>query len=238
MEKTDFLIFLVGLVLVVSVTNLYGTFNLYGKSGYLKGGETTAKETTTSLQPITTIKIPTSQPIQQPSIKVSVDDDPVKGQANAPVTMIEFSDFQCPFCGRFFQQTLSKIEENYIKTGKVKFVYRDFPLSFHPQAQAAAEAAECADEQGKFWEMHDKIFQNQQSMSEESYKKWAEEIGLDTEKFNNCLDTGKYAQEVQKDFQDGQKAGVSGTPTFFINGKKIVGAQPYQVFQQAIEAEL
>ncbi|MBI2076373.1 MAG: DsbA family protein [Candidatus Aenigmarchaeota archaeon] len=186
------------------------------------------------------------QPLEQKGLaaKVSADDDPVKGDPKAAVTIIEFADFQCPFCGRFFQQTLPQVENDYIKTGKAKLVYRDFPLdSIHPQAKPAAEAAECAKEQGKFWEFHDKIFQNQQSLSLDSYKKWANELGLNTNQFNSCVDSNKYAAEVQKDFQDGSNVGVSGTPTFFIGNdakgyQQIVGAQPYSVIKDAIEKAL
>jgi len=185
------------------------------------------------------------EPTQQPSgSTVSADDDPVKGNSNAPVTIIEFSDFQCPFCGRFFQQTLPQVESDYINTGKVKFVYRDFPLdSIHSQAVSAAQAAECANEQGKFWQYHDKIFQNQGSLSTDSYKAWATELGLNTAQFNSCLDSNKYASEVQKDFQDGVNVGVSGTPTFFIGSdskgyQKIVGAQPYSVIKQLVDQVL
>ncbi|MBS3059181.1 MAG: DsbA family protein [Candidatus Diapherotrites archaeon] len=167
------------------------------------------------------------------------DDDPAKGSTDAPVTIIEFSDFQCPFCGRFYDQALSQIQSEYIDTGKVKLIYRDFPLSsIHPEAQPAAEAAECANEQGKFWEMHNKIFENQDSMSAASYKQWAAELGLNTTQFNSCLDTSKYEGEVLADFSDGSNAGGSGTPTFFINGQKIVGAQPFSSFKAVIDAEL
>jgi protein-disulfide isomerase len=185
--------------------------------------------------------IPTGAVAGLPStpVDVSVDDDPVKGEKNAPVTIIEFSDFQCPFCGRFFLEALPQIEEKYIKTGKARLVYRDFPLSsLHPMAQKAAEASECADEQGKFWEMHDKIFQNQGTLSLSNLKQWATDLKLDTKRFNTCLDSSKYASEVQKDFNDGQAAGVSGTPSFFINGQLLVGAQPFSSFQAAIESEL
>ncbi|MBD3263142.1 thioredoxin domain-containing protein, partial [Candidatus Woesearchaeota archaeon] len=113
-----------------------------------------------------------------------------------------------------------------------------FPLDFHENAQIAAEASECAREQGKFWEYHDKIFENQISISQNYLQKWAGELGLDTEQFNDCLTSGKYSDKVNKDKNDGIAAGVSGTPTFFVNGKKIVGAQPFSVFQQAIESGL
>ncbi|MBI2672220.1 DsbA family protein [Candidatus Woesearchaeota archaeon] len=172
---------------------------------------------------------------------VGLDDDPVIGDKNAPVTIVEFSDFQCPFCGRFFSQTLPSIEENYINPGKVKFVYRDFPLnSIHPFAQKAAEASECADDQGKFKEMHDKIFSNQVSLSLDNLKIWAKDIGLDTNKFNDCLDSGKQASEVGNDEKDGLALGVQGTPAFFVGNENdgylaISGAQPFEVFDQAIK---
>lgn len=179
-------------------------------------------------------------PSPSPSVDMSdlIDDDTIKGDENAPVTIVEWSDFECPFCTRFYQQTLSQIEENYIRTGKVKFVYRDFPLSFHANAQKAAEAAECAGEQGKFWEMHDKLFEEGVSNGVSSFKQFAGDIGLDTSKFNDCLDSGKMADEVQKDMADGAAVGIRGTPGFIINGQLVSGAQPFSVFQQLIEAEL
>lgn len=171
-------------------------------------------------------------------IDVSIDDDPMLGNKNAPVTIIEFSDYECPFCGRFYIQTLPQIKAQYIDTGKVRFIYRDFPLSFHPSAQSAAEAAECVRDKGgdeAYFKYHDKIFENQAQLSLPSLKIWATDLGYNIE---SCLDSGKFKAEVQKDFNDGQVAGVQGTPGFFINGKSISGAQPFQVFQQAIEAEL
>ncbi|MBI4020020.1 MAG: DsbA family protein, partial [Candidatus Aenigmarchaeota archaeon] len=180
------------------------------------------------------------------AIAVSADDDPFLGPADAKVTVIEFSDFQCPFCRRFWSQTLPEIKANYIDTGKIKFVYRDFPLdSIHPGARPAAVAAGCAEEQGKFWEYHDKIFEEENRQGQgtvqftnDDLKRWAGEIGLNAEQFNSCLDSNKYNDEVSKDFQDGAAAGVSGTPTVFVNGRAIVGAQPFAAFQQAIEQAL
>lgn len=167
------------------------------------------------------------------------DDDPALGDPNAPVTMVEFADFQCPFCGRMFSDTLPQIKEKYVKTGKVKFVYRDFPLSsIHPFAQKAAEAGECADDQGKFWQLHDIIYTRQQQLSHENLKKWAEEVGLNTAQFSQCLDSGKYADEVVKDLQDGQNAGVTGTPATFVNGRLVSGALPYAQFEVVIEEAL
>ena len=188
-------------------------------------------------QPTLQQQLPDQQ--QLPSkIEVDLDDDPVLGKKDAPIIIVSFEDYQCPFCGRAFQQTFPLIKKNYVDTGKVKMVFRDFPLSFHPEAQPAAEASECADEQGKFWEYHDALFNNQQSLGQALYTQIAEELKLDTAKFKQCLDSGKYTQEVQDDFNYGAQLGVSGTPTFFVNGIRLVGAQPYEAFQQVIEAEL
>ena len=190
----------------------------------------------------TVVNPPSAGNVPTGIVEVSADDDPALGKDNAPVTIIEFSDFQCPFCQRFRQETFDQIKTNYIDTGKVRFVYRDFPLdSIHPLAQKAAEAAECADDQGKFWEYHDLLFEKQQewaSADESKFKDYVKDLSLDTDKFNKCLDDNKYADEVKKDFQDGAQAGVQGTPSFFINGKQLSGAQPYPAFQAAIDAEL
>jgi len=182
---------------------------------------------------------PTPTPIPEPSnVQVSVDDDAVLGNKDAPVTMVEFSDYECPFCGRHFTETYPQIKKDYIDTGKAKLVFRDFPLSFHQNAQKAAEAAECAGEQGKYYEMHDKLYSNQQALDIASLKIYAQQIGLNTAKFNDCLDSGKMAAEIKKDQTDGQSYGVQGTPAFFINGKLVSGAQPFSVFKQAIDAEI
>ena len=188
---------------------------------------------------------PTPNPVEQ-RVTVSLDDDAVLGDENAPVTIVEFSDYECPFCGRFYTQTMPQIDSEYIQTGKVNLVFRDFPLSFHQNAQRAAEAAQCAGDQGMYYEMHDQIFDNQQSLAPSIYSSLAEAIGLDVEEFDTCLESGKFTSEVQKDFADGSAAGVSGTPSFFVGtvkdgvltGQQIGGAQPFQVFQQIIEDEL
>ncbi len=163
------------------------------------------------------------------------------GDPNAPVTIIEFSDYQCPFCHRFWSQTLPQIKQEYIDTGKVKLVYRDFPLSsIHQYAQKAAEAAECVrDAAGgsdeAYFKMHDKLFENQQDLSVENLKAMAQELGYD---ISSCLESDKFKDEVQKDFTDGSAAGVRGTPSFFINGKPLSGAQPFSAFKQIIDSEL
>ncbi|MFQ5620410.1 MAG: DsbA family protein [Candidatus Nanoarchaeia archaeon] len=171
-------------------------------------------------------------------VDVSADDDAVKGDKDAPVEIFEFSDFQCPFCQRFYKDTLPQLQKNYIDTGKVKLIYRDFPLSIHPLSHKAAEAAECAGEQGKYWDYHNELFDNQQRLSSDIWGTLASNIDLDMTKFNTCLSTDAQADEVDKDFADGRAAGVTGTPAFFINGKLLVGAQPYAAFQQVIDAEL
>ena len=162
------------------------------------------------------------------------------GSPDAPVTIVEFSDFQCPYCERFYTQTFSQLKENYIDTGKVRFVFKDFPLSFHEKAMPAALAAECAGEQGKYWDMHDKLFGEQQrwvksDKPNDVFKEFAKELDLNGDQFNECLDSQKYQAEIQADQQEGLAAGVQGTPAFFINGQFISGAQPYQVFQQVID---
>lgn len=177
-----------------------------------------------------------TQPTPTVDMKKLVDDDPAKGPANAKVTIVEFSDYQCPYCGRV-EPTVKQILSTY--GDKVRFVYRDFPLSsLHQNAQKASEASECADKQGKFWEYHDKLYQNQSALDVTSLKKYAADLKLDTTKFNQCLDSGEMTAEVQKDEQDGVTAGVDGTPSFFINGESIVGAQPFEAFKAIIDAKL
>jgi len=184
------------------------------------------------------------------NLTVSVDDDPFKGENHAKLILIEFSDYQCPFCGRFFQETLPAIEKEYVNTGKLKYVYRDFPIeSIHPDAFKAHEAANCAGEQGKYWEMHDRLFQNQNQLGAAELPKHGEAIGLKAAEFEQCLKSGKQGTEIRRDMEDGQKAGVQGTPTFFLglqepDGKTIkvlrmiVGAQPYGQFKEAIDRAL
>jgi protein-disulfide isomerase len=213
---------LVGLLIALVILNIYATVSLYLR-----------------LDRLAARFRPPAKKIQfNKRIPVSVENDKVKGAADAAVTIIEFSDYQCPFSTRFYSQTLPQIEKNYIKTGKAKFVYRDFPLAFHQNAQKAAEATECAAQQGKFWEYHETLFENQKALDMASLKQYAKNLGLDMQRFNGCLDSGKMADEVKKDMADAQKYGVQGTPCFFINGIKVDGAQPYGVFAEIIEKEL
>ncbi len=172
-------------------------------------------------------------------VEASVDDDAILGDEDAPVTIIEFSDYQCPLCERFWSETLPLIREQYIDTGKVRFVYRDFPLSStHPMAQPAAEVSECVRDQGgddAFWEMHDMIFANQQDLSIDNLETWAQDMEYD---ISSCLSSGEFRSEVLKDTADAQSAGARGTPYFVIEGKALSGACPFSSFSLAIEAEL
>jgi protein-disulfide isomerase len=168
------------------------------------------------------------------NIQNLASDDPFTGGANAKVVIVEFSDFQCPACGQAYP-VLKQIKADYLD--KIKLVYRDFPLSQHTFAFKAAEAANCANEQSQFWAYHDILFENQDNLGADALKQYAADLGLDTAKFNSCLDSGKYAQEVSNDLADGAAAGVSSTPTFFINNKRYSN-MPYAQFKQIIDAEL
>lgn len=160
---------------------------------------------------------------------------PSKGPADAPITIIEFSDYQCPFCARV-NPTLDQIMKEY--AGKVRIVFRDFPLPIHAEAPKAAEAAHCAGEQGRFWEMHDRLFANQQALFVPQLKQYAVDLGLDQEKFNACLDSGKHAATVQADVDAGRALGVNSTPMLYINGRPVAGAQPFEYFKSVIDEEL
>jgi protein-disulfide isomerase len=186
---------------------------------------------------------------ENPTI-VSLEGGAAKGNNNAKLTLVEFTDYQCPFCSRHFRDTLPQIDSEYVKTGKVRYVLREFPLeSIHPKAFKAAEAANCAGEQGKYWEMHDRLFGNQNGLGVDQLPSHAQVIGLDAVKFKSCLDSGTYTAKIRNDLTEAQKAGVNGTPTFFIGlsdpksseikaVKMIVGAQNYAAFKAAIDSLL
>jgi len=247
-----------GMVIAIAIATFFAGFtlgnNLDGPEPEITKEDLRAlEEKIENLKPSTSSPQPaqTAQPNQPQIFTISLDDDPFKGDPDAPVTIVEFSDFQCPFCSRFFQQTLSQIEENYINTGKVKFVYRDLPLdSLHPNARPTHIAAECADEQGKFWEYHDILFLNQAKWKdlasedlENSLKKYAQVLGLDVPSFETCLSSDEIADEVNRDALEARSYGTTGTPTFFIGTEKdgfikLVGAQPYSSFQRVIDSQL
>jgi len=198
---------------------------------------------------------PAAAPQPTPSgstlISVSVGDDPFKGNADAPVIVVEFSDFQCPFCKRFVDQTLGSLEEEYIDTGKVKFVFKDFPLTnLHPNVTIVHIASECANEQGKFWEYHDMLFAKQddwKNLTPENLKSelkmYATTLGLSGGIFESCLSSQKIADEVATDFLHAGIYGATGTPTFFIGNEKdgfvmLVGAKPFANFKGEIDRQL
>ena len=162
-------------------------------------------------------------------------DDPAKGPLDAPIVLVEFSDFQCPFCQRA-TGTLAELVGRY--EDQIRFVYKDYPLPSHAQAFKAAEAGNCAHDQGMFWEFHDKMFASQDALDVPALKSYASELGLDAASFSACLDEGRYTQRVQQDMQIGQRYGVSSTPTVFINGRPVMGAAPLETFDQIIREEL
>lgn len=188
---------------------------------------------------------------QPPPIRISADDDPTIGDADAPITIIEFSDFQCPFCARFSSQTLPSIQEEYIDKGLVKLVYRDFPLQhIHPNAAVTALAAECADDQGGFKGMHDILFEKQGEWSDagpqeiiELLSGYASDTGIDVAEFDECVAMGTHIEDIGGDLEDGRAYGVTGTPGFFIGNDdvgyvSVEGAQPYDVFKRVIDSQL
>jgi len=241
-----------GLIISLVAVSLIAAF-FAGSYTVLKSEETTKIELNDSLKKLES-KILRNQPSNLPDtkpIRVSIDDDPIKGSNDAPITIVEFSDFQCPFCSRFHIQTFPLILKEYVDTGKVKFVYRDFPIqSSHPNAMPAAAASECAHEQNNYWEYHNALFERQTiwnnleiSDSINTFKKFAIELGLNEDQFNSCLDSGKYIEEINKDLKDGTNYGITGTPGFLIGNEKngfvkLTGAQPFEAFKKIIDSQL
>jgi protein-disulfide isomerase len=180
-------------------------------------------------------KYKTTIALKPPVVEVAAAGRPSRGGEKAPVTIIEFSDYQCPFCKRA-EDTVNEVLKIY--GDKVRLVYRDFPLDMHPRAKPASLAAACAGAQGKFWEYHAKLFENQSALGEADLKKYAQELGLDTAKFDKCLGDKEFAKKVEEDIEAGSKVGVTGTPAFFINGRMLSGAQPVDKFKEVIDEEL
>ena len=222
------------------------------QGGYIKLGKLAGNSSLTGQ--VGQAPAPSTAP-QPTSAKVSVDDDPSLGDKNAPITLIEFSDYECPFCKRHFDQTYPQLKKDYIDTGKVKLVYRDYPLSFHdPMATYEAQAANCAKEGGgdvAYFKIHDEIFKrttsNGDGLTKDQIKQIATDVGLNGANIISCADSDKYKDEVVKDISDGSNAGVSGTPAFFIGksdpsgiieGTILVGAQPYASFKSIIDTQL
>ncbi|HYO71947.1 MAG TPA: thioredoxin domain-containing protein, partial [Archangium sp.] len=174
-------------------------------------------------------------PAEPPVQNIEVGNAPSRGPKNALITIVAFSDFECPFCGRVLP-TLKQIEDQY--PGKVRVAFKNQPLPFHANAKPAAAASLAAHEQGKFWEYHDKLFQNQRALDRASLEKYAQELGLNMGQFKTALDSGKYDAQVTADMNEATRVGVNGTPTFFINGRSVVGAQPFEAFKRIIDEEL
>lgn len=208
----------------------------------LKEGQTAIQK---DLQEIKKLLQAKQAPAEFKEAIINIQGAPFKGDKNAKLVLIEFSDYQCPFCSRHVRETVSQITKEYVDTGKIRYFFLDFPLGFHKLAFKAAEAADCAGEQGKFWQMHDRLFENQKALGQEDLLKHAEAIEVDMPKFKECLDSGKYSDEIKKDMAEGQRAGITGTPTSLLGWvepdgkvkavKKIVGAQPYASFKTAID---
>jgi protein-disulfide isomerase len=176
------------------------------------------------------------KPPPQIRVEVGLKGAPFKGPADAPVTIVKFEDFQCPFCKRA-QETFAQLESKY--KSRLKIVHKDFPIdSLHPQARRAHEAARCASEQGKFWPYHDRLYAGAPKFGDEDLKTYAKAVKLNLPAFANCLATGRYKDAVQRDYEEGSRLGITGTPTFFINGRYLNGAQPPEVFARIIEEEL
>jgi protein-disulfide isomerase len=174
--------------------------------------------------------------LEAPRAELAVSaDSPAKGPADAKVTVVEFSDFQCPFCSQA-APIVGQIHAAY--GDKVRIIFQHFPLGIHDRARPAAEASACANVQGKFWEYHDKLFYHQQSLSDADLKKYAEEVGLDADRWSACYRSGTFRAEVMQQMQIGRQAGVTGTPAFFVNGRFVSGAQPFEKFKDIIDDEL
>jgi protein-disulfide isomerase len=187
-----------------------------------------------------------SRPAFKPT-EVTIDDAPVLGATDATVTLVEFSDYDCPFCRRHKDQVMPDLVKNFVDTGKMKYVMREFPLAMHANAKGAAQAALCAGDQAQYWQMHDKMFANQRKLGVENLKAFAVELGLDSAAFDACLDDGKYAKQVSDDITAGGRMGITGTPAFVLGltdpkdsnkarvTEFISGAQSLEKFTQVIE---
>ncbi len=204
--------------------------------GYLVWGRAPAAAQVAVEQPPAEAAAAATSAPQYVRYKIPTDGFPSLGPANAPITLVEFADFQCPFCRQWEQQTYKPLLDAY--PGKIRIVYRDFPLTqIHPNAMPAALAAQCANDQGKFWDFHDKLFSSE-NLGDDVYKQYAQDLGLDMTKFNECVQTQQHVKDIQADMDFATRLGISSTPTFFINGLAIVGAEPLSAFTSVIDKEL
>ena len=230
--------FMLGLVAGIAIMSLIGL--VLFMQLLFSGKMSTMKDSANPNKP-TVVQQDNQKPQPKKEAKLSAPVDPKKdhvlGPKDAKVTLVEYSDFECPYCARHYD-TMKKIEENY--KGKVRIVFRHFPLGFHAHAEKAAEASECAGDQGKFWEMHDKLFElnKAKKLGVEAFKQAAKDLGLDSAKFDKCLDSGEKADVIKADQKTGAESGVEGTPGTFVNDKFISGAYPYETFSSLIDKDL
>ena len=238
-QMTSKIAFIFGLIVGIAAMSTIGFIGLLVSPNTAL--VTSAQEDTNAVAANNTNPSPTPtnaypEPTNNPDAVVLSDSDHIRGDKNAPITIVEFSDFQCPFC-QSFHPSVQKLVDNY--PGKVRWIWKHFPLSFHAQAQTAAEASECAAEQGKFWEYSDKLFENQALFTQSGiFEKIAGELGLNAGQFSTCLSSGKYSQKVEDDYSMGVAAGVSGTPGSFINDVYVAGAKSYDSLEQIVESLL
>ena len=248
-KKSTFNGLIIGLIIIVGIAAFFaGTY-----TSNLNSNQITQEDLDNSLSKLELKLLQNQLPTKQAAVpvKISADNDPIMGDPNAPITIIEFSDFQCPFCARFHTQTLPSILDEYIDQGKVKLVFRDFPIqSIHPNALPASIAAECANDQNKFREMHDILFEKQNEWNKidtakalSLFSQYALDFGINQEEFDSCLTSGKHISEIQKDLEDGRNYGVSGTPGFFVGNDELgyvelKGAQPFESFKKVIDSQL
>jgi len=229
---------------ILLVLLLVASFLLGALSTKLAASQNSTGNPQTGVQPNYPQTAPNGPNPPAPGVKVNVDAGhlPILGNKNAKVTVIEFADFQCPFCERFFKDAEPSIIKDYVNSGKVKFAFRHYAF-LGQESNFSAEASECANEQGKFWEYHDYLYNHQGAENSGAFAKdkligFATSLGINTDQFSSCLNSDKYAKQVSDDLSAGQKAGVSGTPASVVNGQLVVGAQPYSAFKTLIDQEL
>lgn len=233
------MVFTMGILVGITIASLAAfimTFSLL-KADLTDNASNTTNSQVVAAANTNTVAAPT--PTAAPTLTVAdievTSDDHIRGDVNAPVTLVEYSDFECSYCAAV-RPTLEQVLEEF--DGQVRLVYRHFPLSFHTSAQKAGEASECAADQNKFWEMHDILFENQSALDVDSLKSYAVDLGLNTSTFNDCLDNGTHATTVSDGLTEGGAFGVQGTPATFVNGTLLSGAQPFASFKAAIESAL
>ncbi len=246
-KKTEAQNKLIPVLVVIIIIGAFFLGSFYTKvQVYEKGGAPVAAAnngTTNNAANPPPAAVPDTTPVD-----IKIGDAPRLGNKDAKVAIVEFTDFQCPFCGQLFRDTFPSIKKDYVDTGKIQYIVHDFPLfQIHPYAEKSAEAAHCAEEQGKFWEYHDKLFTNQTALTIDDLKKYAADLGLNTSTFNSCLDGGKYTARVSSDQKEGEKYGVRGTPASFVGVVKgdivsqavqVSGAVPFDQFKTTIDDQL